>query len=226
MKTPCVLNLVAVLFACPCTFAAMIGVTSSGDSGPGTLRQALADANNGDTIAFNLNLPEIISLTSAELVIDKNITIIGPNAQLLTVARAQGASNFRIFHITPGHTITIQGLTITNGYINFGFVAGGGIYNDHSNLTVNKCIITGNSAHTQGGFSGGGIGNNAIARVAAPNKNRFMLYLRFPKSRIAIAAGNNVSKQLSGSAFAIISATQLASALQNQLSAYPALLLS
>ena len=28
-------------------------------------------------------------------------------------------------------------------------------------LTVNKCIITGNSAHGQGGFSGGGIGNNA-----------------------------------------------------------------
>ena len=93
--------------------------------------------------------------------IDKNITILGPNAQLLTVARAQGASNFRILHVTPGHTITIQGLTITNGYINFGFVSGGGIYNDHSNLTVNKCIITGNSAHSQGGFSGGGIGNNA-----------------------------------------------------------------
>ncbi|HEU0208553.1 MAG TPA: choice-of-anchor Q domain-containing protein, partial [Candidatus Udaeobacter sp.] len=163
MKTLCVrVSLLAAIFvAYAYTFAATISVTSSADSGSGTLRQALADAQNGDTIAFALNLPATISLTSGELLIDKNITISGTGAQLLTVARAQGAPHFRIFHITPGRTVTIQGLTITNGYINFGFVSGGGIYNDHSNLTVNKCIITGNSAHSQGGFSGGGIGNNA-----------------------------------------------------------------
>src|SRR6185503_5272289 len=112
------------------------------------------------TIVFNLGGSETISLTSGELLINRNVAVIGPGAGLLTVTRAQGAANFRIFHITPGHTVTIQGLTITRGYINFGFVSGGGIYNDHSNLTVNKCIITGNSAQMQGGFSGGGIGNN------------------------------------------------------------------
>ena len=62
MKTLSVLVLAAVLFACPCTFAVTIGVASSGDSGSGTLRQALVDAHNGDTIAFNLNLPATISL--------------------------------------------------------------------------------------------------------------------------------------------------------------------
>jgi hypothetical protein len=161
MKIFCASVLAAIASACPIALAAQISVTSAGDNGPGTLRQALAGAHDGDTIAFGLNLPATISLTSGELVIDKNLTISGPGAQLLTVTRAQNASHFRIFHITPGHTVIIQGLTITNGYINFGFVAGGGIYNDHSNLTVNKCIITGNSAHSQGGFSGGGIGNNA-----------------------------------------------------------------
>lgn len=161
MKTLSVLLLTYVFLACPCTFATTVSVTGSGDSGAGTLRQALVDANNGDTIAFNLNLPATISLTSGELLIDKDVTIRGPGTQLLTVARAQNASHFRIFHITPGHTVTIEGLTITNGYINFGFVSGGGIYNDHSDLTVNKCIVTGNSAHSQGGYSGGGIGNNA-----------------------------------------------------------------
>jgi hypothetical protein len=161
MKTLSVLVLVVVLIGCPFASATTISVTSPGDSGPGTLRQALADAQNGDAVAFNLNLPATISLTSGELVINKNITVIGPGAPLLTVARAQNASHFRIFHLTPGHIITIQGITITNGYINFGFVSGGGIYNDHSNLTVNKCIVTGNSAHSQGGFSGGGIGNYA-----------------------------------------------------------------
>jgi predicted outer membrane repeat protein len=161
MKTLCIFVLAAVLVPYPSAFAATVSVTSSGDAGPGTLRQALADAHDGDTIAFNLNLPATISLTSGELLINKNIGVIGPSAPLLTVARAQNASNFRIFHVTPGHAVTIHGLTITNGYINFGFVSGGGIYNDHSNLVVNRCIVTGNSAHSQGGFSGGGIGNNA-----------------------------------------------------------------
>jgi hypothetical protein len=37
------------------TWSATVWVTSREDSGPGTLRQALADANNGDTIGFNLS---------------------------------------------------------------------------------------------------------------------------------------------------------------------------
>ena len=144
---------------CQSAVAATITVTSPSDSGPGTLRAALASASPGDFIQFAVNGE--IPLTSGELVIDKNITIDGPGANELTVSRATGASSFRIFHVTPAHTVTIQGLTITNGYANVGFVSGGGIYNDHSNVTVNKCIVTRNSAHSQGGFSGGGIGNNA-----------------------------------------------------------------
>ncbi|MGD2179401.1 MAG: hypothetical protein PVG71_16470, partial [Anaerolineae bacterium] len=49
--------------------AATITVTSAADSGPGTLRQALLDAANGDTITFDQNVfppasPVTISLTS------------------------------------------------------------------------------------------------------------------------------------------------------------------
>src|SRR5437762_1187045 len=93
--------------------AATITVTNTNDSGPGSLRQALTIANDGDTIGFAVT--GTISLTSGELVIDKNIIISGPGPGLLTVARSQQAADFRIFNIPPSHTAEIDGLTITGG---------------------------------------------------------------------------------------------------------------
>jgi hypothetical protein len=142
--------------------AATITVTNPADSGAGTLRQALVDAQNGDRITFNLGGSATISLTSDELVINKEIVIIGPGANLLTIARASGAARFRIFHVTEGHTVTIQGLTITNG----SRFDGAGIYNRHSNLTVNNCVITGNAVDQR--VNGGGITNDGeISGIAS-----------------------------------------------------------
>ena len=111
-----------------------ITVTNTNDSGPGSLRQALADANDGDTINFAVT--GTIGLTSGELLAAKDITISGPGAGNLAI---NGNANSRVFHIGSGQTVTISGLTITNG-------AGGGIYNDHAALTLNDCTITGNSS--------------------------------------------------------------------------------
>jgi len=47
------------------------------------LRQALVDANDGDTINFAVT--GTINLTSGELVIDKSITIAGPGSDQLAV---------------------------------------------------------------------------------------------------------------------------------------------
>jgi hypothetical protein len=88
-----------------------ITVTNTNDSGPGSLRQALANANDGDTIGFAVT--GTISLTRGELVIDKNIIISGPGPGVLTVARSPQAADFRIFNILPSHTAEIDGLTIT-----------------------------------------------------------------------------------------------------------------
>jgi hypothetical protein len=123
-------------------YATTITVTKTNDSGPGTLRQALADVQDGDTIEFNFGGAATISLTSDELVINKNITVNGPGANLLTIARAQGAVNFRVFHVRPTHTVTIQGVTISNGSGQGFAIGGAGIWNDHSNLTVNDCVLT------------------------------------------------------------------------------------
>src|SRR2546425_3126849 len=139
--------------------ANIITVTNTNDSGPGSLRQALADANDGDTITFAVT--GIIGLTSGEQVINRNITISGPGANLLAVSRAANAAPFRIFHVMLGHAVTIEGLTISNGSVLDTF--GGGIYNFESALTVINCTLAGNSALGQQGNGGGILSNGGGA---------------------------------------------------------------
>src|SRR5437868_11937506 len=76
-----------------------ITVTNTNDSGPGSLRQALADANDGDTINFAVT--GTIGLTSGELLAAKDITISGPGAGNLAI---NGNANSRVFHIGSGQT--------------------------------------------------------------------------------------------------------------------------
>jgi hypothetical protein len=130
-------------------------VTNTNDSGPGSLRQALVDANDGDTINFAVT--GTIGLTSAELTINHDVTISGPDPNLLEVTRSSN-TRFRIFYIMPGHNVIIRGLTVSNG--NFD---GGGIFNDHSNATVDNCTVRNNSGDSGGGiFSDGQKGSAAL----------------------------------------------------------------
>src|SRR6266481_8094676 len=147
--------------------AATITVINTNDSGTGSLRQALADANNGDTINFSVT--GTITLTSGQLVVGSSATVSGPGANQLTVQRSTdvGTSDFRIFYISSGKTVTISGLTITNGHPSglFPDDSGGAIYNDHATLTVNNCTLSGNSATWGGGIYnfGESTGNATLA---------------------------------------------------------------
>jgi hypothetical protein len=58
--------------------AATITVTNTNDSGPGSLRHALANANNLDTINFAVT--GTIALTSGGLQVTKNVAISGPGS--------------------------------------------------------------------------------------------------------------------------------------------------
>src|SRR5712671_5471544 len=131
-----------------------ITVTNLNDSGAGSLRQALADASDSDTIEFAVT--GTISLTSGELVIDKNITISGPGSNSLTVRPSSG-SFFRVFDVMPSHNITIQGLTISFGYADS--AQGGGIFLDEQvTATIADCSLTNNYTGDIGGsiFINGG----------------------------------------------------------------------
>jgi Tol biopolymer transport system component len=139
--------------------ATTITVTTINDNGPGSLRQALIDANDGNTVQFDPTLNgQTISLTSGELAIDQNITITGPGPALLTVAKSAGT--FRIFHVMPGHVTTIQGLTISGGH-----TEGGGILNDNATLTVANCIVRDNVLFDGAGINSDGSNGGATLTI-------------------------------------------------------------
>ena len=178
--------------------AATITVTNTNDDGPGSLRQALVDANGGDTITFAVT--GTIGLTSAELVIDKTLTLSGPGPDLLAVSRTS-KTQFRIFHVTPGQTVNIEGLTISGADV---LDYGGGILNDQSTLTLTNCSVVDNAADNGGGIysnDGGSVtiinsiisGNHAVGGPYAYGGGVFGNSLTITNSTIsgnsAVAAG-------------------------------------
>src|SRR6266850_2454279 len=112
--------------------AATVTVTNTNDSGPGSLRQALTAANDGDTINFAVT--GTITLTSGGLPINKNITISGPGPDQLSI---DGNQALLVFGVFPSRAAGISGLTVRNGQI--------GIWNEQGTLAVNNCTVTGNS---------------------------------------------------------------------------------
>lgn len=163
--------------------AATITVTSPLDDGSGgTLREALAVAEDGDTINFDpAMLPATIFLTGGELVVNKSLTITGPGDDQLTVDGQGSSGVFVVIPPDPDWTldkaVTISGLTIANGRS----VQGGGIYKLRGTLTLRDCTLRGNSA----GDAGGGVlianGTLVITRctlsdntVGAPDENLYI----------------------------------------------------
>ena len=69
-------------------------VTSLADSGAGSLRQAISDATSGDTIDLRF-LSGVIELDT-EITFNKNLTLNGPGANVLTID-GQDASRFGRF---------------------------------------------------------------------------------------------------------------------------------
>ena len=135
----------------------MISVTNGNDQGPGSLRQAILNASSGDAINFAPSITTV-TLTSGELVIDKNLIITGPGANHLTV---QGDVSARIFNITSSTvTVSISGITISNGFAEDG-PGGGGILSAGV-LTLTDCTISDNFAGSNFGIilGGGGVMND------------------------------------------------------------------
>ena len=114
--------------------AATFTVTNTNDSGPGSLRQAIIDANaaaGDDTIVFDAGVfstPQTIVLTSGELTIqDSNLTINGPGSGLLSISGNNQSRSF-IIRATgaPVVTATFNNLTIKDGIGGGGAIRGNG----------------------------------------------------------------------------------------------------
>ena len=124
--------------------AAEFSVTTAADSGAGSLRQAIADANaaaGADTITFAPGLGAIT--LASEIVIDDPLKITGP-------ATVSGGDATRIFNINGAEAVTITGLTLQNGSA----TDGGAVLSNGTQLTVQQTTIA-NSEATSG--TGGGL---------------------------------------------------------------------
>ena len=124
-------------------------VTNTADSGAGSLRQAIADANNNagaDIIVFDASAAGTITLTTGDLDIFDDVTITGLGAADSIIS---GNNNSRIFSMYDegARTISISGLTLTDG----SSTTGGALYSKGIDLTLSGVVITGNEASNRGG---------------------------------------------------------------------------
>jgi hypothetical protein len=174
--------------------AATCTVTSTGDAGAGSLRVAIADPACS-TITFGLTLPATITLTSAQLTIDRNVSIEGPGADKLTVARsvAAGTPSFTIFVVQVGVTSAISGITVSHGNAS----VGGGIYNDGV-LTLSRIAVTENTAVFVGGVANSRTGNMTITHSLIANNTAAANSGGVENKGVLILANSTVSGNTSG----------------------------
>ncbi|WP_064117426.1 Ig-like domain-containing protein [Pseudomonas fluorescens] len=135
--------------------------TNNLNSGVGSLRAALASAQNGDIVTFSSGMT--IQLTS-ELLINKSLTVDGDlNNDGVADVTLDGQYKTRVVEVASGNTVTLDGLVITKGLVagnggNGGSAAagamGGGIFNAGI-LTLSNVTVTANAA--SGGGGGGGV---------------------------------------------------------------------
>jgi hypothetical protein len=145
-------------------------VSSNADSGAGTLRQAIIDANTtaGDDI-INFSITGTITLNSLSNTVNASLptiisastpitgggtagtlTITGPGATSLTISGLDGGNgsrDFNIFNIASGGNLSISGVTVSGAKTS----GNGGAFNNSGTLSVSNSTLSGNSAGTFGG---------------------------------------------------------------------------
>ena len=130
-------------------WAADITVTSTANSGAGTLRQAVLDAQDGDRVVFAPALDgQVIYLQSSIAIANKEVTIHG-NGQSRTII--SGNQQTRVFLIDNQARVSMTDLSIIDGYSPSG---AGIMVSDRSRLELKRFRLEGNVGHTS---SGGGL---------------------------------------------------------------------
>lgn len=140
---------------------AVFTVANTLDSGLGSLRQAILDANanpGDDVITFAANLNGVITLNTQLPQLSSNIELLGPGAASLTVRRSSATAtpDFSVFLVSPGAVVTLSGLTIAGGRAE----VGGGVRN-LGTLTLKDSHVTSNTALVRGG----GVANDGVLSV-------------------------------------------------------------
>ncbi len=144
----------------PLAHAATFTVSNLNDSGSGSLRDAMAQANaNPDSDTIKFSVTGTIVLTSGQLAINGPLTIEGPGASALTIDGNDASRIFSIFEnvvdvcVTPGtdFPVSISGLTLTNAR-RTSDASGGAIYSEKT-LALTSVVILNSQAKNGGGVS-------------------------------------------------------------------------
>ena len=147
--------LLACLLSAPPAAASVCqqNVTTTADSGPGSLRAAVAAASEGDGVCFDASLGgKTITITSAEIVFSLGLHFRSSGA---TVTISGGGAK-RIFHVFGPSVSTMSNMVLRDGLAPDG-EGGGGIYVESgASLTMTSCTML--SCVASGG--GGAIRNS------------------------------------------------------------------
>ena len=134
-----------------------------------SLREAVALANGSsgrDLITFANGLQGMITLNGTQLALTDNVDIIGPGSGQLTIS---GNNQSRIFYSgITGKTITLEGLTLTNGH---SIGSGGAVSFDYASGVLRDVVIINSSATTSGGGIYAGYSSNLIIENCVVENN-------------------------------------------------------
>ena len=138
----------------PAAAAATFNVTNTSNSGPGSFRQAVLDANlapGPDMVSFSVD--GTIRLTGGAIIVAATLEIEGPGADRLTLS---GNGTSGILQTQPTTNLSVTGVTLADGSTPSG--GGGAIGNNGGTVTVENVVFLRNSA-----FAGGAIENQTVA---------------------------------------------------------------
>ena len=116
-----------LLLAATAARAAIHTVRNTDDSGSGSLRQAIKDASNGDSIVFGSEVHGDIELKDT-LDVDTDVSIKGPGAGVLTLRGNEDEL------MTVDGAVTISNLTIAGG-------SEAAVVLKHGRVTVLDCVV-------------------------------------------------------------------------------------
>jgi len=174
---------------------ATITVNNANDKGAGSLRDAIAQTKDGDTIAFASSLDnKTIKLTSGQLSVSDSITIDGGGADNLTIS---GDDKSRAFFTEYGTDVTLKNFTIADGYNN---KKGGGLgVSSYSEITIDNVDFK-NNVGGQGGAVHIGFNSDATVLNSTFDNNDGSI-TKNGFSAGAIANDNNGSLTVKNSRF-------------------------